>query len=65
MMAIRLLHIQEKYPLYDSQGETIGVFVITEDMTSDVVALRKKPRKKQKYLQNLNVELSQENATHL
>ena len=44
MMAIHLLHIR-KYPLYDSQGETIGVFVITEDMTSDVKALRENQEK--------------------
>lgn len=51
-----------KYPLYDSQGETIGVFVITEDMTSDVKALREN-QEKAKILTKLNVELSQENAT--
>ena len=40
-----------KYPVHNKAGEVIGVFVITEDMTSDVVALKRKPKKKQKYLQ--------------
>lgn len=37
--------------------------MITEDMTSDVVALREN-QEKAKILTKLNVELSQENATH-
>ena len=52
-----------KYPVHNKAGEVIGVFVITEDMTSDVVALREN-QEKAKILTKLNVELSQENATH-
>lgn len=52
-----------KYPAHNKAGEVIGVFVITEDMTSDVVALREN-QEKAKILTKLNVELSQENATH-
>ena len=51
-----------KYPVHNKAGEVIGVFVITEDMTSDVVALREN-QEKAKILTKLNVELSQENAT--
>ena len=49
MMAIRFIAHTRKYPLYDSQGETIGVFVITEDMTSDVKALRENQEKSQNF----------------
>ena len=52
-----------KYPAHNKAGEVIGVFVITEDMTSDVKALREN-QEKAKILTKLNVELSQENATH-
>lgn len=50
-----------KYPVHNSEGEVIGVFVITEDMTSDVATLREN-QEKAKILTKLNVELSQENA---
>ena len=45
MMAIHLLHIQENIRYMIVKGETIGVFVITEDMTSDVKALRENQEK--------------------
>ena len=51
-----------KYPVHNKAGEVIGVFVITEEMTSDGVALREN-QEKAKILTKLNVELSQENAT--
>ncbi len=51
-----------KYPLKDANGKVVGVFVITEDMTSDVATLRKN-QEKAKLLTQLNIELSQENAT--
>lgn len=50
-----------KYPVHNKDGNVIGVFVITEDMTNDVVALREN-QEKAKILKKLNVELSQENA---
>lgn len=39
-----------KYPVHNKAGEVIGVFVITEDMTSDVVALRENQEKE--YIKN-------------
>ena len=39
-----------KYPVHNKVGEVIGVFVITEDMTSDVVALRENQEKE--YIKN-------------
>lgn len=50
-----------KYPVYNNKSEVIGVFVITEDMTSDVAMVRES-QEKANILTKLNAELSQENA---
>lgn len=51
-----------KYPMYNSVSECIGVFVITEDVSNDIEAL-KENQEKNYILTKLNKELTQENTT--
>jgi diguanylate cyclase (GGDEF)-like protein len=51
-----------KYPVYDKQNKIVGIFVITEDITSDIEVL-KETQEKSYLLSQLNRELTEENTT--